>query len=122
MPAPAAGPAERMPRRFRYRYAADTSRRGQLAPPLVIAALLVHLLFAQLTLVLAATFWAVSRISRWRPLWLAIPAAAGLLWVLAIGPGRAAAGFTAGPGQVAAYLAGIVGHPGHLLRLSRAFA
>jgi hypothetical protein len=111
-----------MPRRFRYLFPADTSRRGELAAALVIAALLVHLLFAQLTLVLAATFWAVSRISRWRPLWLAIPAAAGLLWVLAIGPGRAAAGFTAGPGQVAAYLAGIVGHPGHLLHLSRAFA
>ncbi len=111
-----------MPRRSRSLIPADTPRRGELAAALAIAVLLVHLLFAQLTLVLAAAFWAVSRISRWRPHWLAIPAVLGLLWALAIGPGRAASGLVAGPGQVAAYLAGIIGHPGHLLHLSSAFA
>jgi hypothetical protein len=111
-----------MPRRSRYLIPADTPHRGELTAALAVAALLAHLLFAQLTLALTAAFWVISRISRWRPQWLAVPAVSGLLWALAIGPGRAAAGFAAGPGQVAAYLAGTAGHPGHLLHLSRAFA
>jgi hypothetical protein len=46
----------------------------------------------------------------------------GLIWALDIGPSRAIAGFTAGPGQVAGYLAGLAGHPGALLHASRAYA
>jgi hypothetical protein len=87
-----------------------------------VAVLLAHLLLAQLTLVLAAVFYATGRVSRWRLQWLAVPVGVGLLWMLAIGPSRAAAGLTAGPRQVLAYLGGIGRHPGHLLHLPGAFA
>jgi hypothetical protein len=87
-----------------------------------VALVLAHLLFAQLTLALTVAFWATGKISRWRPQWLAIPAAAGLIWALALGQGRAAAGLAAGPGKVAGYLAGAAASPDRLLHISRAFA
>ena len=74
-----------------------------------VLVLLAHLLFAQLTLVLAVMFAAVSKTTRWRLWWLAVPAAAGLAWTLAIGPRAAAGGLTAGPAQILASLGG--GHP-----------
>jgi hypothetical protein len=79
-------------------------------------------LLAQLTLLLTIALNLTGRAARWRPLWLAGPAAAGLLWVLAIGPGRALAGFTDGPHQVLRYLAGAAGQPARVLHLTRAFA
>src|SRR6185437_10092476 len=94
----------------------------ELIAALAVALLLTHLLLAQLTLLLAVAFYLIGRLSRWRLLWLAVPAAAGLLWTLAIGPARAAAGLTAGPRQVLDYLGGIGRHPGHLLHLQDAFA
>ncbi len=111
-----------MPRRSRYLVPRNTPRRGELVAVLIMVWLLAHLLFAQLTLALALAFWAIGRLTRWRPQWLAVPVAAGVIWALAIGPGRAAAGLVAGPGQVAAYLAGIASAPSHLLHLPRAFA
>src|SRR5216683_3759832 len=120
MPAPAVGAAERMPRRSRSLRTRNAPRRGELVGALAVALLLAHLLFAQLTLALTVAFWATGKISRWRPQWLAIPAAAGLVWALALGPGRAGAGFAAGPGQVAAYLAGAAASPDRLLHLSPA--
>ena len=122
MPGPAATAAERAPRRARYLIPLDTPRRGEIVAVLAVTLLLAHLLLAQLTIVLAVVLAAVGRISRWRPQWLAVPAGAGLIWVLAIGPAAAWAGFTAGPRQVVAYLGGIAGHPGRLLHLSTAFA
>ncbi len=71
---------------------------------------------------LAVALYAIGKVSRWRPLWLAVPGCAGLIWVLAIGPARAVAGLTAGPRQVAAYLGSVPGAPGRLLRLDAAFA
>jgi hypothetical protein len=50
-----------------------------------VLVVLAHLLFAQLTFVLAAVFAAVGRTTRCRLWWLAVPAAAGLAWTLAIG-------------------------------------
>jgi hypothetical protein len=100
----------------------DTPRSAELTAALAVAALLAHLLLAQLTLVLAAVFYATGRVSRWRLQWLAVPVGVGLLWMLAIGPSHAAAGLTAGPRQVLAYLGGIGRHPGHLLHLPGAFA
>ncbi len=88
----------------------------------MLAGLLAHLLLAQLTLLLAVGLDLAGRAARWRPLWLAGPAAAGLLWVLAIGPGRALAGLTAGPHQVLGYLAGAAGQPARVLHPARAFA
>ena len=87
-----------------------------------MAAVLAHLLLAQLTLVLAVIMYVVDRVSRWRPQWLAVPAGVGAVWALAIGPSRAVAGLTAGPRQVLTYLGGIDRHPGHLLRPLGAYA
>ncbi len=84
--------------------------------------MLAHLLFAQATLVLAALGVITGRISRWRPLWLAGPAAAGAAWTAQLGVSRAMAGFLAGPRQVLDYLTGAAGHPARLARLSTAFS
>jgi hypothetical protein len=122
MPASATATAERDPRRARPLSPGDTPRRGELAAALAAAGLLAHLLLAQLTLLLTVALDLTGRVARWRPLWLAAPAAAGFLWVLAIGPGRALAGFTAGPHQVLGYLAGAARQPARLLHPARAFA
>jgi hypothetical protein len=100
----------------------DTPRSAELTAGLAVAVLLAHLLLAQLTLLLTAVLYATGRISRWRLQWLAVPAGVGVLWMLAVGPSRAAAGLTAGPRQVLAYLGGIGRHPARLLHLPDAFA
>ena len=122
MPASVTTAAERDPRRARSLLPPDAPRRSDLAAALALAGLLTHLLLAQLTLLLAVALDLTGRVSRWRPLWLGAPAAAGFLWVLAIGPGRALAGFTAGPHQVLGYLAGAAGQPARVLHPARAFA
>jgi hypothetical protein len=122
MPASATATAERDPRRARSLSPGDTPPRGELSAALAAAGLLAHLLLAQLTLLLTVALDLTGRVARWRPLWLAGPAVAGFLWVLAIGPGRAVAGFTAGPHQVLGYLAGAAGQPGRILHPARAFA
>src|SRR5450755_1705999 len=122
MPAEPVSAAERAPRRARYVIPRDTPRRGEFLAAIGIALVILHVIFAQLTLVLALVFMGVSKVSRWRPAWLAAPAAAGLLWTLAIGPAAAAAGFTAGPARVASYLHGIFGHSARLLHLGVAYA
>jgi hypothetical protein len=106
----------------RYLAPRDAPHYAELTAALIVAALLAHLLLAQLTLLLAVAMYVTSRVSRWRPQWLAAPAVAGLVWTLAIGPSRAASGFAAGPRQVIGYLGGIGGHPGHLLSPQGAFA
>ena len=122
MPASATATADRDPQRPRPLSPGDTPRRGELAAALGLAGLLAHLFLAQLTLLLAVALDLTGRVARWRPLWLAGPAAAGFLWVLAIGPERALAGFTAGPHQVLGYLAGAAGQPARVLHPARAFA
>jgi hypothetical protein len=88
----------------------------------VVAAVLAHVLFAQLTILVAAALYLITRVTRWRLSWLAVPAAAGLAWTVAVGPRAAAAGFTAGPAQIADYL-GASGHQAdHLLHFTGAFA
>jgi hypothetical protein len=122
MPADVVAAAEREPRAGRYLIRQDTPRRTQILAACAVLGLLVHLLFAQLTLVLAVLFHGTTRVSRWRPQWLAVPAVAGTLWTLAVGPASAVAGFTLGPGRVAAYLGGIGGHPARLVHLTGAYA
>jgi hypothetical protein len=97
-------------------------RRGEILAALALGWIAAHLLVAPLTLLLAAAFGLIGRASRWRQAWLAVPAVAGLIWVLAIGPRAALAGFTAGPRQVLGYLATAVGHPARLLHLVHAYA
>jgi hypothetical protein len=84
--------------------------------------LLGQLLLAQLTLGLAIAFTVTGRVSRWRLWWLTGPAAAGLIWVLAIGPGPAAGGFAAGPAHILGYLGRPDRQPGLQVRPSGPFA
>jgi hypothetical protein len=105
---------ERPPRRARYLVPLGTPRRREALAAVAVAAVVAGVLFAPLTLLLAAAFDAVSRATRWRPLWLSAPAACGLIWALAIGPGNAAAGLRRGP---AAALSALATGPGALARL-----
>lgn len=98
---PGTGPA---PRRAAYLIPRQFPRRGELVAACVVALLLVHLVFAQLTFVLAVIFAVISKVSRWRLSWLAVPAVAGVIATLVTGPAAAAAGFAAGPAQILGYL------------------
>jgi hypothetical protein len=100
----------------------DSPRRGEILAALALGWIAAHLLLAQLTLLLTAAFGLTGRATRWRQGWLAVPAVAGLIWMLAIGPRAALAGFTAGPRQVLGYLATAAGHPARLLHLVHAYA
>jgi len=122
MPVSAATAAERVPRRARYLIPRDNPRRGEIVAAFVVVVLLGHLLVAQLTVVATGIFYAAGKAGRWRLRWLAVPAGAGLVWALAIGPARAVRGFIAGPRQVLSYLGGVPGSPGRLLHLGGAFA
>ena len=110
-----------MPRRARYLIPTGLPRRDEILAACVVLAVLAHVLFAQLTIILAAVFYLITKMTRWRLSWLAVPAAAGLAWTLAVGPRAAAAGFVAGPAQIADYL-GASGHQAdHLLHFTAAF-
>ena len=110
-----------MPRRARYLVPRGFPRRDEILAVCVVLAIGVHLLFAQLTMVFAVLFYLVTKVTRWRLSWLAIPAAAGLAWAAA-GPRAAAAGYTAGGARVAGYL-GDSGHQAeHLMHFTAAFA
>jgi hypothetical protein len=113
--------AEYMPRRARYLVPRGLPRRDEILAVCLVFAVLAHLLFAQLTIVLAAVFYLVTKVTRWRLSWLAIPAAAGLAWTVAIGPRAALAGFTAGPAQIADYLSASGHQADHLLHFTAAF-
>jgi hypothetical protein len=97
-------------------------RRGELAAGLATAAIAGQLLFAQVTLVTAVGLVALGRVSRWRPHWLAVPAFASVVWLLAVGAAAAAAAFAAGSRQLAGYLLAAAIHPGLLARPDAAVA
>jgi hypothetical protein len=82
----------------------------------------VHLLFAQLTIVLATVLYLITRATRWRLSWLTVPAAAALAWTAAVGPRAAAAGFTAGPARIVDYLTASGHQADHLLHFTDAFS
>jgi len=105
---------ERSPRRARYLVPLGTPRRGEVLAAAAVAAVAAGVLFAPASLILSAAFGAVSRVSRWRPLWLAGPAACGTIWALAIGPGAAVAGLRHGPAAAVSVMAA---GPGALGRL-----
>ena len=119
---PVAVPAapQRAPRRARYLIPLGTPHRREVLAALTLLAVLASLLFAPVTLGLAVAFHAIGKITRWRPVWLAGPAACGLVWVLAIGPAAALTGFLAAPRAVLALLAGPgAAHPPRRLRRFR---
>jgi hypothetical protein len=86
------------------------------------AAVLAAALFAPLTLLLFAAFCTVSRITRWRPAWLLVPACCGALWLLAIGAGAGVAAFARGTGSAGALLARVAADPPTLTGLPGAEA
>lgn len=118
---PAAVPvSQRSPRRARYLIPLSTPRRREILAALALLAGLGSLLFAPVTLGLAAAFYAIGKITRWRPVWLAVPAACGVVWVLVIGPAAALAGFLAAPRAVVSLLSGVVTDPARLTHLDAA--
>jgi hypothetical protein len=88
----------------------------------VVAVVLVHLLFAQLTIVIATVLYLITRATRWRLSWLTVPAAAALAWTAVVGPRAALSGFTAGPAQIADYLNASGHQADHLLHFTDAFS
>src|SRR5450432_1220728 len=100
-----------MPRRVRYPTSAGLPHGREAVAVSAMLGLLAQLLFAQLTIALAVAFVVITRLSRWRPRWLIVPAAAGLILTLAAGLDHSVAGYTAGPAHVLGYL----GH-GHLIK------
>src|SRR5262245_24894601 len=95
---------ERAPRRGCYLVPRGTPHRTEVLAALTVVGLLAGFLSTPLTLVLTGAFHAIGRATRLSPAWLTAPAACGLIWMLAIGPRAALAGFGAVPGVVAALL------------------
>ena len=121
MSARVATPAEQMPRRARYLVPKGLPRRGEILAACVVVVVLAHLLFAQLTLILAVLFALTTRATRWRLSWLMVPVVVAVAWTLALGLRAAAAGFAAGPAKVTGYL-GASGHQlDHVLHFTAAF-
>ncbi len=122
MPAEVVTEAEQMPRRARYLVPQGLPRRGEILAAGVVLVVVAHVLFAQLTMLIAAVFYLITKMTRWRLSWLLVPVLAALAWTVAVGPRAAAAGFADGPAQVASYL-GASGHQvSHLLHFTAAFA
>src|SRR5215469_11282004 len=113
---------QRPPRRARYLVPLGTPRRGEVLAAVAAVAVAAGVLFAPLALILAAAFHMVSKVSRWRPLWLWAPAAWGIVWVLAVGPREAAAGFGHGPAATASALSRIFTGPAGVARAADAVA
>lgn len=121
-PAKVVTEAEQMPRRARYLVPRGLPRRDEVIAVCVVVVVLVHLLFAQLTIVIATVLYLITRVTRWRLSWLTVPAAAGLAWTAAVGPRAAAAGFTAGPAQIVDYLTASGHQADHLFHFTDAFS
>jgi hypothetical protein len=111
---------QRPPRRARYLVPPGTPRRGEVLAAVAAAAVAAGVLFAPLTLILAATFHAVSKVSRWRPAWLWVPAACGIVWVVGAGPPAAEVSFGHGPAATASALPRIFTGPAGLARAAGA--
>ncbi len=110
-----------MPRQARYIVPRGLPRRGEFLAACLVLLVVAHVLFAQLTLVVAVAFVLVTRVTRWRLSWLAAPAVIGLAWTAAVGPRAAAAGLADGPARVLRYL-GASGHQAaHVLHFTAAF-
>src|SRR6266516_2785775 len=80
MPAAVAA-APRRARRARYVIPLGTPRRRELLAALAVLGVLGGLLLAPVTLGLAVAFHAIGKITRWRPVWLAVPVAWWVVWL-----------------------------------------
>jgi hypothetical protein len=106
MPSYVTGAQERNSWRFHIPAPGDMSQRDDLAAVVAVVAFMAQLIFAQFTLALVICFIVVGKLSRWRPLWLMVPAGAGFVWVLGIGVKPAFAGYLAWAGQLVKLIAG----------------
>jgi hypothetical protein len=97
-------------------------RRGDLAAGLAAAAIVGQILFAQVTLLAAMILVAIGRVTRWRPHWLAVSALAGVIWLVAVGPARAAEAYADGSRRLAVYVVESAAHPGRLAHPAVALA
>jgi hypothetical protein len=122
MPAEVVTEAEQVPRRARYLVPRGLPRRSEIIAACVVLVVLAHVLFAQLTIILAVAFYLVTKVTRWRVSWLTVPVVAGVAWTAAVGPRAAAAGFADGPAQVARYLGASGQQVSHLLHFTGGFA
>jgi hypothetical protein len=122
MPAEVVTEAEQVPRRARYLVPRGLPRRGEIIAACVVLVVLAHVLFAQLTIILAAVFYLVTKVTRWRLSWLTVPVLAAVAWTAAVGPRAAATGFADGPAQVARYLGASGQQVRHVLHFTTAFA
>jgi hypothetical protein len=95
---------------------------GNLAAGATAAFLVIQLTAAPVTLALSAVFVLIGRCGRWRPLWLIMPAVAGLAWVAAAGPGRAINSYLATARRLIGFLAQPASVPAHSSKLSAAVA
>jgi len=122
MPAEVVTEAEQVPRRARYLVPRGLPRRGEIIAACVVLVVLAHVLFAQLTIILAVAFYLITKVTRWRVSWLTVPVVAAVAWTAAVGPRAAAAGFADGPAQVARYLGASGQQVSHLLHFTAGFA
>ena len=106
--------AGREPRLSAHDDPAGSLRRGELAAALATVALIGQLLFAPVTLLIAALLVGIGRMSRWRPHWLLGPVVAALIWLLEAGSARAVAGFASSSRHLAGYLLAVAVHPASL--------
>jgi hypothetical protein len=104
------------------REAVPTHRRGEALAAAAVLVVLMHAIFAQLTGVIAIGCHLTGRATRWRPGWLAAPAAVGLVWTLVVGTGHAVAGLLAGPDHILSCLTTSSASPRPPLRLPDVFA
>jgi hypothetical protein len=121
MPAEVVTEAEQVPRRARYLVPRGLPRRGEIIAACVVLVVLAHVLFAQLTIILAVVFYLITKLTRWRLSWLTVPVVAAVAWTAAVGPRAAATGFADGPAQVARYLGASGQLVRHLLHFTAAF-
>jgi hypothetical protein len=122
MPAEVVTEAEQVPRRARFLVPRGLPRRGEIIAACVVLIVLAHVLFAQLTIILAVAFYLITKVTRWRLSWLTVPVVAAVAWTVAVGPRAAATGFADGPAQVTRYLGASGQQVSHLLHFTAAFA
>jgi len=89
---------------MRHNLCGTASIRADLTAAALFAAVLPQLLFAQLTLALTLFLVLTGRLARWRPIWLALPAAIGMVLVVSCGPGRSLTGYLAVSGDLIRHL------------------
>jgi hypothetical protein len=113
--------AEQMPRRARYLVPRDLPRRGEILAAGLVLIVLAHLVFAQLTIVIATVFALTTRVTRWRLSWLIVPAVTAAVWTAAVSVRAAAAGFADGPAKVIGYFGAGPHQAYHLPHFTGAF-